>query len=78
MLVNVLDTVIDTDAIAFTTQIKQRDTKLYWDINNKEYAYITEYVFKIGLMTGDFIIMNSSDYNKILSAKNKIDKCLMS
>lgn len=77
MVIKVDNAVINTDMVVFTTDIKQREGKLYWDIDNRKYVNESEYVFKIGFITGDFVVISDVDYFRLVKTKNKIDKNLI-
>lgn len=76
MLLKIAGTLIDTETVIFTTDIRESQHTLYWDIDNSQYVKECKYVFKIGFYTGDFLIMSNKDFKELTKIKNKIDNRL--
>lgn len=72
MIINVLGIKLNTEEIAFISNIKERQSKLYWDIDDSKYVSKVDYSFKIGFITGDYLIVTDSDFDKLNNEHNKL------
>lgn len=73
MIVKTNNVLIRTEEVVYISEIKERHDKVYWDIDDKKYIIKTTYAFKVGLASGDRIIIENDNFNKLNSIRHKIE-----
>ena len=72
MIVKIESLVIRTEEVVYISTIKERNSKLYWDIDDQKYISKTTYAFKVGLASGDYLVVDSNDYDELTNIHDKI------
>lgn len=73
MIIKTESILIRTEDVVYISTIKERYDKTYWDIDDKKYVTKTTYAFRVGFASGDRILIEDNDFNKLNNIRRKIE-----